>query len=113
MTRGVQANISIPANQRPGNFSGRVTFSGTGIPKTTIALNLVAWKGNLPAFAAGSVDSRYADMLKSWLPFYRSNFDGGEAMTCGGPGCTTEQAPIDTSADCLQTFPAKLTPLPT
>jgi hypothetical protein len=91
-TQGVWVNISIPANQRPGKYSGRVTISGTGIPKTTIPLNMTVWKGNLPAFDAGSVDSRYADMLKSWLPFYRSNFDGGEGMTCGGPGCTTEQA---------------------
>ncbi len=91
-TQGVWVNISIPANQRPGNYTGRVTISGNGIARTTIPLHLTVWSGSLPAFDAGSVDAKYADMLKSWLPFYRSNFDGGEGMTCGGPGCTTEQA---------------------
>ncbi|MGA9958176.1 MAG: glycoside hydrolase domain-containing protein, partial [Acidobacteriaceae bacterium] len=91
-TQGVWVNVSIPADQRAGDYSGRITISGRGLATTIIPLNVTVWKGNLPAFDAGSVDPRYADMLKSWLPFYRSNFDGGEGMTCGGPGCTTEQA---------------------
>ncbi|MFZ1943757.1 MAG: hypothetical protein WAU43_09075 [Acidobacteriaceae bacterium] len=91
-TQGVWVNVAIPADQRAGDYSGRITISGRGLATTIIPLNVTVWKGNLPAFDAGSVDPRYADMLKSWLPFYRSNFDGGEGMTCGGPGCTTEQA---------------------
>ena len=67
-TQGVWVNISIPADQRAGNYSGKVTISGNGIARTTIPLNVTVWKGNLPSFDAGSVDPRYADMLKSWLP---------------------------------------------
>ena len=91
-TQGVWVNISIPASQTAGSYTGTVTISGSGVPTTTIPLKVTVWKGNLPAFDAGSVNSTYADMLKSWLPFYRSGFDGGEGMTCGGPGCPTEQA---------------------
>jgi hypothetical protein len=91
-TQGVWVNVTIPANQRAGSYIGAVTINGAGINTTILPLKLTVWNGNLPVFDAGSVDARYADMLKSWLPFYRSNFDGGEGMTCGGPGCATEQA---------------------
>ena len=91
-TQGVWVNITIPANQTPGDYAGTVTISGGGTKTTTIPLNMTVWNGNLPAFDAGSVDPAYADMLKSWLPLYSGNFDSGEGMTCGGPGCTTEQA---------------------
>ena len=39
-TQGVWVNISIPANQTPGNYTGRVTISGDGLPRTTIPLNM-------------------------------------------------------------------------
>ncbi len=91
-TQGVWVNVAIPAHQDPGTYRGTVTVSGNGIGSVSIPLDVTVWKGTLPRFDAGSVDPRYADMLKSWLPFYRGNFDGAEAMTCGGPGCTTEQA---------------------
>ena len=89
-TQGVWVNVSIPANQTAGAYTGTITISGTGITTTTIPIKMTVWNGNLPAFDAGSTNSAYADMLKSWLPLYRGNFDSGEAMTCGGPGCATE-----------------------
>ncbi len=91
-TQGVWVNISIPASQTAGAYTGTVTISGTGVTTTSIPIKMTVWNGNLPAFDAGSTNSTYADMLKSWLPFYRDNFDSGEAMTCGGPGCATELA---------------------
>jgi hypothetical protein len=91
-TQGVWVNLSIPPNQTAGSYSGTVTISGTGIATTTIPISLTVWNGTLPPFDEGSVSSTYADMLKSWLPFYRGNFDSGEGMTCGGPGCSTELA---------------------
>jgi hypothetical protein len=91
-TQGVWVNISIPPNQAAGSYTGTVTISGSGLATSTIPVSMTVWNGTLPPFDGGSVNSSYADMLKSWLPFYRGNFDGGEGMTCGGPGCTTEQA---------------------
>ena len=91
-TQGVWVNISIPASQAAGDYTGTVTISGSGITTTAIPIKMTVWNGNLPAFDAGATNSTYADMLKSWLPFYRGNFDGGEGMTCGGPGCATELA---------------------
>ncbi len=91
-TQGVWVNISIPGNQAAGAYAGTVTVTGNGIGSVSIPVNMTVWNGSLPTFDAGSVNPTYADMLKSWLPFYRGNFDRGEGMTCGGPGCTTEQA---------------------
>lgn len=91
-TQGVWVNITIPANQNPGTYRGVVKVSGNGIRNVLIPVRMTVWDGNLPKFDAGSIDVRYADMLKSWLPFYRGNFDQGEGMACGGPGCSTEQA---------------------
>ena len=91
-TQGVWVNISIPANQAAGAYAGTVTVTGNGIGTVTIPVNMTVWNGNLPTFDAGSVNPTYADMLRSWLPFYRGNFDDGEGMSCGGPGCTTEQS---------------------
>ncbi|MDQ2832575.1 MAG: DUF6067 family protein [Acidobacteriota bacterium] len=91
-TQAVWVNVAIPVNQAAGAYTGTVTVSGNGVTTTSIPVNVTVWNGNLPTFDAGSVDPTYADMLKSWLPFYRGNFDNGEGMTCGGPGCTTEQA---------------------
>ena len=91
-TQAVWVNITIPANQTAGSYTGNVTVTGTGVGTVEIPVTLTVWNGNLPVFDAGSVSSTYADMLRSWLPFYRENFDGGEGMSCGGPGCATEQA---------------------
>ncbi len=91
-TQGVWVNVSIPASQAAGTYTGTVTVTGNGIGSVSIPVSMTVWNGNLPTFDAGSVNPTYADMLKSWLPFYRGNFDYGEGMTCGGPGCTTEQA---------------------
>ncbi len=90
-TQGVWVNVSIPANQAAGTYTGIVTVTGNGIGSVSIPVNMTVWNGNLPTFDAGSVNPTYADMLRSWLPFYGSAFDNGEGMTCGGPGCTTEQ----------------------
>ncbi|MGA2632668.1 MAG: glycoside hydrolase domain-containing protein [Terracidiphilus sp.] len=78
-TQGVWVNISIPANETAGAYSGTLTVSGTGISATTIPVNLTVWNGNLPGFDAGSVNPSYADMLKVWLPLY--SVAGGEGIT--------------------------------
>jgi hypothetical protein len=92
-TQGVWVNISIPASQAAGAYTGTVTVTGNGIGSVSIPVKMTVWNGNLPIFDAGSVNPTYADMLKSWLPFYGAGvFDKVEGMTCGGPGCTTEQA---------------------
>ncbi len=91
-TQGVWVNISIPASQTAGTYSGTVTVSGNGVGSVSIPVQLTVWNGNLPTFDAGSVNATYADMLKSWLPFYEGSFITGEGLTCGGPGCATGQA---------------------
>jgi hypothetical protein len=78
-TQGVWVNISIPANQTAGAYTGTLTVSGSGISTTTIPVNLTVWNGNLPGFDAGSVNSSYADMLKVWLPLY--SVDNGEGIS--------------------------------
>ena len=78
-TQGVWVNISIPANQTAGAYSGTLTVSGTGISATTIPVNLTVWNGNLPGFDAGSINPSYADMLKVWLPLY--GVAGGEGVS--------------------------------
>jgi hypothetical protein len=88
-TQGVWVNISIPANQAAGVYNGTVTVSGNGIGSVSIPVNMTVWNGSLPAFDEGSINSSYADMLKSWLPFYDGNFINGEGLTCDGPGCAT------------------------
>jgi len=80
-TQGVWVNISIPASQAAGTYSGTVTISGTGITTQSIPLKVTVWSGNLPAFDAGSVNATYADMLKVWLPFYENNLDQGEGVS--------------------------------
>ena len=94
-TQAVWVNITVPASQTAGAYTGTVTVTGTGVGTVSIPITLTVWNGNLPTFDAGSVNSTYADMLRSWLPFYRGNFDGAEGMTCGGPGCTTEQSLLE------------------
>lgn len=91
-TQGVWVNIKVPANQDAGTYWGVLTVSGNGIGSKLIPVQMTVWDGNLPKFDAGSINPKYADMLKSWLPLYRGNFDPAEGMTCGGPGCATEQA---------------------
>jgi len=80
-TQGVWVNISIPANQTAGAYTGTLTVSGTGISTTTIPVNLTVWNGNLPGIDAGTTNSSYADMLKVWLPLYESNLDSGEGIS--------------------------------
>jgi len=80
-TQGVWVNISIPANQTAGAYSGTLTVSGTGITTTTIPVNVTVWNGNLPGFGAGSINSSYADMLKVWLPLYQSLMDTDEGIS--------------------------------
>jgi hypothetical protein len=80
-TQAVWVNISIPANQTAGAYTGTLTVSGTGITTTNIPVNLTVWNGNLPGFDAGSTNSSYADMLKVWLPLYQSSLDNGEGIS--------------------------------
>jgi hypothetical protein len=80
-TQGVWVNISIPANQAAGAYTGTLTVSGTGVTTTTIPVNVTVWNGNLPAFDAGSTNASYADMLKVWLPLYQSSLDSGEGVS--------------------------------
>ena len=80
-TQGVWVNISIPANQAAGDYTGTLTISGTGITTTTIPVNLTVWNGNLPGFDAGSINPSYADMLKVWLPLYQNNLYSGEGVS--------------------------------
>jgi hypothetical protein len=89
-TQGVWVNVSIPANQAAGTYTGTVTITGNGIGSVSIPVNMTVWNGNLPTFDAGSVNPTYADMLKSWLPFYDGEFVNGEGLSCGGIGCTPE-----------------------
>jgi Chitobiase/beta-hexosaminidase C-terminal domain/IPT/TIG domain/Domain of unknown function (DUF4091)/Family of unknown function (DUF6067) len=93
-TQAVWVNISIPANQIAGAYAGTVTVTGTGVGTVTIPVTLTVWNGNLPTFDAGSVNPTYADMLKSWLPFYEGEFVNGEGLNCWGytTTCSTEQA---------------------
>ena len=80
-TQGVWVDISIPANQTAGAYTGTLTVSGTGISTTTIPVNVTVWNGNLPGIDAGSTNSAYADMLKVWLPLYQSSLDSGEGIS--------------------------------
>src|ERR1039458_7161168 len=91
-TQAVWVNVTIPANQISGAYTGTVTVTGNGVGTVEIPVTLTVWNGNLPTFDAGSVNPTYAGMLKTWLPFYRGNFDGGEGMNYGGPGDPQEQA---------------------
>ena len=91
-TQAVWVNVSIPANQTAGNYSGTVTVTGNGVGTVEIPVTLTVWNGNLPTFDAGSVNPTYADMLKTWLPFYRGNLDQAEGIPYGGPGDPQEQA---------------------
>jgi hypothetical protein len=91
-TQAVWVNVTIPANQAAGAYTGTVTVTGNGVGTVEIPVTLTVWNGNLPKFDAGSVDPQYADMLKTWLPFYRGPLDGGEGMPYGGPGDSQEQA---------------------
>ena len=85
-TQAVWVNVTIPANQLAGSYTGTVTVTGTGVGTVEVPVTLTVWNGNLPTFDAGSVTPAYADMLKTWLPFYRGNFDSAEGMPWGGPG---------------------------
>ena len=80
-TQAVWVNISIPANQTAGAYTGTLTVSGTGISTETIPVDLTVWNGNLPGFDAGSTNASYADMLKVWLPLYESSLDSGEGIS--------------------------------
>ena len=91
-TQAVWVNVSIPANQTAGAYTGTVTLTGDGVGAVAIPVTLTVWNGNLPTFDAGSVNPQYADMLKTWLPFYRGNFDKAEGVPYGGPGDAQEQA---------------------
>ncbi|MGD0732196.1 MAG: glycoside hydrolase domain-containing protein [Terracidiphilus sp.] len=85
-TQAVWVNVTIPANQVAGSYTGTVTITGNGVGTVEIPVTLTVWNGSLPTFDAGSVNPTYADMLKTWLPFYRGNFDTAEGMPWGGPG---------------------------
>jgi hypothetical protein len=91
-TQAVWVNVTIPANQAAGSYTGTVTITGSGVGNVQIPVTLTVWNGNLPRFDAGSVDPQYADMLKTWLPFYRGNLDKAEGVPWGGPGDPQEQA---------------------
>jgi hypothetical protein len=78
-TQGVWVDVSIPASQAAGTYSGTVTISGNGIATQSIPLQVTVWSGNLPAFDAGSINATYADMLKVWLPLY--SVDAGEGIS--------------------------------
>jgi Chitobiase/beta-hexosaminidase C-terminal domain/IPT/TIG domain/Family of unknown function (DUF6067) len=80
-TQGVWVDITIPASQTAGTYTGTLTVSGTGIATTTLPVTLTVWNGNLPGFDAGSTNSTYADMLKVWLPLYQSSLDSGEGIS--------------------------------
>ena len=90
-TQGVWVNVTIPAGQTPGTYTGTVTVSGTGVD-ATIPLSLTVWNGTLPAFDAGSIDPAYADMLKSWMPMYPGNLQEGEGVA---EGSAAEQSLYD------------------
>ncbi|MHB2007481.1 MAG: glycoside hydrolase domain-containing protein [Acidobacteriaceae bacterium] len=77
-TQGVWINISIPADQAAGPYTGTVTVSGKGIGSESIPLSLTVWKGNLPRFDSPN----RPDMLKAWMPMYADRFDSGEGMNC-------------------------------
>jgi hypothetical protein len=83
-TQGVWVNISIPAGQAAGAYSGTVTVSGNGIGTVSIPVNLTVWNGTLPAFDEGSINSSYADMLKAWFPMYGENLVKGDGLNCSG-----------------------------
>lgn len=77
-TQGVWVDISIPANQPAGKYTGTVTVSGKGMASESIPLSLTVWNGNLPRFDSPN----RPDMLKTFMPMYSSRFDPGEGMKC-------------------------------
>ncbi len=81
-TQAVWVDVSIPANETAGTYTGTVTVSGNGV-SATIPVNLTVWGGSLPGFDAGSVNSQYGDMLQSWIVTCEGTFDGGEGVSGG------------------------------
>ncbi len=79
-TQAVWIDISIPANETAGTYTGTVTVSGNGV-NATIPINLTVWGGNLPGFDAGSVNSTYGDMLQTWINTCEGQFDSGEGVS--------------------------------
>jgi len=90
-TQAVWVDVTIPAGQTAGTYTGTVTVSGNGV-SASIPVNLTVWNGTLPRFDSGSVNPARADMLKSLMPLWPGRFDQGEGLPCGGPGCSQDQA---------------------
>ena len=86
-TQAVWVDVSIPANQTAGTYTGTLTVTGNGV-SASIPINLAVWNGNLPGF--DSVHN--PDMLKAWMPIYHGRFQNGEGLPCTGPGCSQGQA---------------------
>ena len=80
-TQGVWVNISIPAGQTAGTYTGTVTVTGNGVSES-IPVTLTVWNGTLPRFDSGSVNPAHADMLKAWMPMEFERFGAGEGMAC-------------------------------
>jgi len=90
-TQGVWINVSIPANQTPGAYTGYVTVQGNGV-YAQIPITLTVWNGTLPRFDSPN----HPDMLKSFIPSldggWYARFTHGEGLPCDGPGCSQGQA---------------------
>ncbi|MHB1441078.1 MAG: glycoside hydrolase domain-containing protein, partial [Cuniculiplasma sp.] len=90
-TQAVWVDVTIPAGQTAGTYTGTVTVSGNGV-SASIPVNLTVWNGTLPRFDSGSVNPAHADMLKSMMALWGGRFQNGEGLSCDGLGCSASQA---------------------